>query len=378
MKKKFDFAPFVASLMAIVCGLVIGFIIIIISNPTEAVAGFGTILSGPLTHGMKGVGQVFYYATPLILCGLSVGFAFKTGLFNIGGSGQFLMGAFGGVLVGLTCKQLGPFQWVVALLFATLLGAIWGAIPGILKAYFNVNEVITCIMLNYIALFWVNMTVKGSKLLFNNLRNESADIPKAATIPKLGFDKIFEGSSVNSGIIIAILVAILLYIILEKTTFGYELKACGLNKVASKYAGINENRSIVYSMVIAGAIAGLAGGIMLLSGTGRHIEIKDVIPNEGFNGISVALLGVSNPIGVIFSGLFIAYLTAGGFYLQLFHFSKEIIDIIIAIIIYFSAFALIIKKIMEKIKKRNEHATSQDDTGAAVNQDKPVTAERSA
>ena len=378
MKKKFDFAPFVASLMAIVCGLVIGFIIIIISNPTEAVAGFGTILSGPLTHGMKGVGQVFYYATPLILCGLSVGFAFKTGLFNIGGSGQFLMGAFGGVLVGLTCKQLGPFQWVVALLFATLLGAIWGAIPGILKAYFNVNEVITCIMLNYIALFWVNMTVKGSKLLFNNLRNESADIPKDATIPKLGFDKIFEGSSVNSGIIIAILVAILLYIILEKTTFGYELKACGLNKVASKYAGINENRSIVYSMVIAGAIAGLAGGIMLLSGTGRHIEIKDVIPNEGFNGISVALLGVSNPIGVIFSGLFIAYLTAGGFYLQLFHFSKEIIDIIIAIIIYFSAFALIIKKIMEKIKKRNEHATSQDDTGAAVNQDKPVTAERSA
>ena len=378
MKKKFDFAPFVASLMAIVCGLVIGFIILIISNPTEAVAGFGTILSGPLTHGMKGVGQVFYYATPLILCGLSVGFAFKTGLFNIGGSGQFLMGAFGGVLVGLTCKQLGPFQWVVALLFATLLGAIWGAIPGILKAYFNVNEVITCIMLNYIALFWVNMTVKGSKLLFNNLRNESADIPKAATIPKLGFDKIFEGSSVNSGIIIAILVAILLYIILEKTTFGYELKACGLNKVASKYAGINENRSIVYSMVIAGAIAGLAGGIMLLSGTGRHIEIKDVIPNEGFNGISVALLGVSNPIGVIFSGLFIAYLTAGGFYLQLFHFSKEIIDIIIAIIIYFSAFALIIKKIMEKIKKRNEHATSQDDTGTVVKQDKPATAERRA
>ncbi len=376
MNKKFDFAPFVASLMAIICGLIIGFIILMIANPGEAVSGFGTILSGPLTHGMKGIGQVFYYATPLILCGLSVGFAFKTGLFNIGGSGQFLMGAFGGVLVGLTCKQLGPVQWIVALLFATLLGALWGAIPGILKAYFNVNEVITCIMLNYIALFWVNMTIKGSKVLFNNLRNESADIPKAATIPKLGFDKIFEGSSVNSGIIIAILVAIILYIILEKTTFGYELKACGLNKVASRYAGINENRSIVYSMVIAGAIAGLAGGIMLLSGTGRHIEIKDVVPNEGFNGISVALLGVSNPIGVIFSGLFIAYLTAGGFYLQLFHFSKEIIDIIIAIIIYFSAFALIIKKIMEKIKKRNEHATSQEDTGG--NNDKSAVTERRA
>ena len=352
MKMKKDFAPFISSLAAIVCGLIIGFIILLISNPSEALPGFATILTGSVTHGMKGIGQVLYYATPLILCGLSVGFAFKTGLFNIGGSGQFLMGAFGGVIVGLMCPQLGPFQWVVALLFATLLGAIWGAIPGILKAYFNVNEVITCIMLNYISLFFVNMTIKGNKALFNVLRNESRDIPKAATIPKLGLDKIFDGSSVNSGIIIAIVVAIILYIILEKTTFGYELKACGLNKNASKYAGINENRSIVYSMIIAGAIAGLAGGIMLLSGTGRHIEIKDVIPNEGFNGISVALLGVSSPIGVILSGLFIAYLTAGGFYLQLFHFSKEIIDIIVAVIIYFSAFALIIKKLLEKIKSR--------------------------
>jgi len=352
MNKKKDFAPFISSLVAIVCGLVIGFIILCISNPNEALAGFATILSGPITHGMNGIGQVLYYATPLILCGLSVGFAFKTGLFNIGGSGQFLMGAFGGVLIGLTCPKLGPFQWVVALLVATLLGALWGAIPGLLKAYFNVNEVITCIMLNYVSLFWVNMTVKGSKALFNTLRNESKDIPKVATLPKLGLDVVFDGASVNAGIIIAILAAILLYIILEKTTFGYELKACGLNKTASKYAGINENRSIVYSMVIAGAIAGLAGGIMLLSGTGRHIEIKDVIPNEGFNGISVALLGVSNPIGVIFSGLFIAYLSAGGFYLQLFHFSKEIIDIIVAVIIYFSAFALIIKKILNQMTKK--------------------------
>ena len=352
MKKKLDIAPFISSIVAIICGLIIGFIILLIANPGEAFPGFATILSGPVAHGMKGIGQVFYYATPLILCGLSVGFAFKTGLFNIGGSGQFLMGAFGGVVIGLTCEKLGPVQWLVGLLFATLLGALWGAIPGILKAYFNVNEVITCIMLNYIALFWVNMTVKGSSVLFNTLRNESKDIPKAATLPKLGLDKLTDGSSVNSGIIIAIVAAIVLYIILEKTTFGYELKACGFNKTASKYAGINENRSIVMSMLIAGAICGLAGGIMLLSGTGRHIEVKDVMPNEGFNGISVALLGVSNPIGIIFSGLFIAYLTAGGFYLQLFHFSKEIIDIIIAVIIYFSAFSLIIKMALDKISKK--------------------------
>ena len=373
MKRKKDFAPFIASLTAIICGLIFGFIILLIANPKEAFDGFGTILTGSLTHGMKGIGDVFYYATPLILCGLSVGFAFKTGLFNIGGSGQFLMGAFGGVLVGLTCKSLGPVQWVVALLVAILFGAIWGAIPGILKAYFNVNEVITCIMLNYIALFWVNMTILGNSVLYNQLRNESADVPRAATVPKLYLDKLFanvsikggkeviQSSSVNSGIIIAILAAVLLYIVLEKTTFGYELKACGLNKIASRYAGINENSSIVYSMVIAGAVAGLAGGIMLLSGTGRHIEIKDAIPTEGFNGISVALLGVSNPLGIIFSGTFIAYLTAGGFYLQKFNFSKEIIDIIIAIIIYFSAFALIIKKVIAKIKKKHEKATVVED-----------------
>ena len=354
MKRKIDITPFISSLVAIVCGLIIGFIILLICNSGEAVDGFITILTGPLTHGSKGVGQVLYYATPLILCGLSVGFAFKTGLFNIGGSGQFLVGAFGGVVVGLLGSVFGPFQWVVALFTAAVLGAVWGAIPGLLKAYFNVNEVITCIMLNYISLYLVNMLVKGNKVLFNTLRNESKDIPVNATIPKLGLDKIFEGSSANSGIIIAIAVAIILYIILEKTTFGYELKACGLNKQASKYAGINENGSIVNSMIIAGAVAGLAGGIMLLSGTGRHIEVKDVIPNEGFNGISVALLGVSNPIGIIFSGLFIAYLTAGGFYLQLFHFSKEIIDIIIAVIIYFSAFALIVKMVIENINKKNE------------------------
>ena len=357
MKKKIDFSPFISSLIAIICGLIIGFIILLISNPKEAVIGFLTILTGSFTHGLSGVGDVLYYATPLILCGLSVGFAFKTGLFNIGGSGQYLVGAFGGVFVGLTGSMFGPFQWVVGLLTAVFLGAIWGAIPGILKAYFNVNEVISCIMLNYIALFLVNMLVKTNKVLFNMLRNESKDIPAAATIPKFGLDKIFVGSSVNSGIVFAIIVAIILYIILEKTTFGYELKACGFNKHASKYAGINENRSIITSMVIAGAVAGLAGGIMLLSGTGKHIEIKDVIPNEGFNGISVALLAVSSPIGIIFSGLFIAFLTSGGFYLQLLNFSKEIIDIIIAIIIYFSAFSLLVKQIIEAFNKKQKGGT---------------------
>ena len=169
-------------------------------------------------------------------------------------------------------------------------------------------------------------------------------------------------------------------LIINYSTFGKKISTTGLSTSASTYAGINIQKKRMIAMMISGLLAGLLGAMIYCGQTNQvfvTISAK-TIPTEGFNGISVALLGVSNPIGVIFSGLFIAYLTAGGFYLQLFHFSKEIIDIIIAIIIYFSAFALIIKKIMEKIKKRNEHATSQDDTGAAVNQDKPVTAERSA
>ena len=159
-------------------------------------------------------------------------------------------------------------------------------------------------------------------------------------------------STVNSGFYIAIIVAIVMYIVLNKTTFGYELKACGFNKDASKYAGINEKRSIVFSMVIAGALAGLGGGLLYLSGpSGRHIKAVDVLAIEGFNGIPVALLGLSNPIGIIFSAIFISYITLGGNYLQTLDFVPEIIDIIIACIIYFSAFALLFRNILPKLLK---------------------------
>ena len=351
-KKKRSYVGILSSVFAIVIGLLVGLVVLLLCNPSQALPGFGMILTGALTHGMKGIGQVFYYATPIILTGLSVGFAFKTGLFNIGTPGQFLVGGFGAVYVGILWTNLGRGQWVAALLASIVFGAIWGMVPGLLKAYFNVNEVISSIMMNYIGLYLVNWTVKSYKPLFNNLRNESKNVAANAVIPKMGMDKLFPGSSVNGGIIIAILVVILIYIILNKTTFGYELKAVGLNKDASKYAGINEKKSIILSMVIAGAIAGLAGGLLYLAGTGKHIEVKDVLGSEGFTGISVALLGLSHPIGVLFSGIFIAYLTAGGFYLQLFEFSTEIIDIIVAVIIYFSAFALIVKSLIGKVQKK--------------------------
>lgn len=359
-KKKFDYTGVLSSVFAIVIGLLMGLVILIICNPGQAFPGFITILTGAFTHGAKGVGQVFYYSTTIILTGLSVGFAFKTGLFNIGASGQFIVGGFGAVYVGIMCENLGSMHWIVALLAGVCLGAVWGAVPGLLKAFFNVNEVISAIMMNYIGMYAVNWFVKSYKPIFNNIRNESKPVLSSANIPKMGLDKLFPESSINGGFIIAVLAVIVIYLVLDKTTFGYELKAVGYNRDASRYAGINEKKSIILSMVIAGAIAGLAGACLYLAGTGKHIEIVDVIADEGFTGISVALLGLCHPIGILFSGIFIAYLTAGGFYLQLFEFSTEIIDIIVAIIIYFSAFALIVKMLMQKFGKNRQAAKKQE------------------
>lgn len=354
MKKKRDSIGFLSSLFAIIVGLLVGFLILLASNPAEAGAGFITILTGPLTHGSKGVGQVFYYATPIILTGLSVGFAFKTGLFNIGAPGQFIVGAFAAVVVGIKGEAFGSAQWVVALLAALAAGAVWGAIPGLVKAYFNVNEVIACIMTNYIGMYLVNYLVSTNKSLYDKIHNYSKSVASTANIPKMGLDKIFEGSSVNGGFFIAVIAAVIIYILLEKTTFGYELKAAGFSKDASRYAGMNEKKNIVLSMAIAGSLSALAGALLYLAGSGKHIEILDALAGEGFTGISVALLGLSNPIGILLSGIFIAYITAGGFYLQLLNFSTEVIDIIIAVIIYFSAFSLFVRVFITRMQKKKE------------------------
>ena len=192
-KQPRDYTGVLSSIFAIVLGLIVGLIILFLCNPAQALPGFATILTGAFTHGAKGVGQVFYYATPIILTGLSVGFAFKTGLFNIGTPGQFIMGGFGAVYVGILWTSLGPAHWFVALLASVVMGAVWGLVPGLLKAYYNVNEVIASIMMNYIGMYLVNWIVKSSKPLFNNLRNESRNVAATANIPKMGLDKIFPG-----------------------------------------------------------------------------------------------------------------------------------------------------------------------------------------
>ncbi len=352
----------VSSIVAILAGLLFGLIILFISNAPQAIDGFIIILKGGFSTGAKGMGQVMYFATPLILTGLSVGFAFKTGLFNIGAAGQFIVGAFAAVYIGVKWTFIpAPFHWMVALLAAAVMGGLWALIPGLLKAYLNVHEVISTIMMNYIGMYFANFMVKAT--VYDSKKALSMNVAETAVLPKGGLDKVFfnplgssgaaDVSTVNSGFYIALGVAVVMYIVLNKTTFGYELKACGFNKDASKYAGINEKRSIVLSMVIAGALSGLGGGLLYLSGaSGRHIKAVDVLAVEGFNGIPVALLGLSNPIGIIFSAIFISYITLGGNYLQTLDFVPEIIDIIIACIIYFSAFALLFRNILPGIMKR--------------------------
>lgn len=355
IKRQLNF-NFMGSLFAIVVGLLFGLVILLISNPAQAGGGFMTILTGAFRD-MRSIGRVMYFATPIILTGLSVGFAFKTGLFNIGASGQLIVGAFLAVLVGIKGTDLGSFHWVVALLAAAVGGALWALIPGILKALANVHEVIASIMMNYIGMYLVNYLVLQT--VYDRLRNQSLPVAASAVIPKLGLDKIFPRSNVNAGFIIAVLAAVVMYIILNKTSFGFELKAVGFNRDASKYVGINEKRSIILSMVIAGALAGLGGGLLYLAGTGKHIEVVNVLAAEGFTGIPVALLGLSHPIGVLFAGLFIGYITVGGDYLQLFDFAPEVIDIIVASIIYFSAFALIIKTFIQRRPTKTKGGEAQ-------------------
>ncbi len=350
---------FSSSILAIFVGLLFGFIILLISNPTQVFSGIFYILTGGFNTGFSGISSFIYFATPIIMTGLSVGFAFKTGLFNIGASGQFIIGAFIAVYIGVKWDFLPQnIHWLVALIFAFIGGALWGALPGLFKAFANVNEVISSIMTNYIAMYLVNILTKAS--IYDSLKNQSLEVSKSAIIPKLGLEKIFDGLNINWGIIIAIVSVIIIYIILEKTTFGYELKACGQNKDASKYAGINSKRNIVLSMAIAGALAGLGGGLMYLYGAGKSINVIDILAPEGFTGISVALFGLSNPIGIFFAGLFIAHLRVAGVNLQLVGYAPEFIDILISSIIYFGAFSLIFKEIIIKFAKKNRKGINNE------------------
>lgn len=340
----------IASLLAIVVGIVFGFFVLLITKPGDSIPGLILILKGGFHHGIRGMGNVVFRSVPIILTGLSVGFAFKTGLFNIGVTGQFTVGAFAAIYVGVNYPGLNPaYGWILGLAAAAISGMVWGAVVGILKAFRNVNEVIASIMMNYIGMYLVNYLIVNTA--FDDVHARTLK-PVGAFLPKGGLDKIFPRSSIDVGIIVAIVIAIIVYIILEKTTFGYELKAVGFNRKAGRYAGINERRSIIASMAIAGSLAGIGGGLMYLADVGKYMSTINMLLAEGFDGISVALLAQNNPIAILFSGLFISHITYGGNNLQIFRMEPEIIQVITAAIIYISALSLLLRQTLTRFSRR--------------------------
>lgn len=352
---------FVPSLVAILIGLLVGIIVLTVSNPSQAMNGIKTLIFGGFTGGAKSIGNVLFYATPIIMSGLGVGFAFQTKMFNIGGPGQFIVGAYCALIVAIKFNLPGPLAWIVPLLAAMAGGALWALIPGLLRAYLNVNVIIATIMMNYIGMYTVNWLIPLT--IYDRLKNQTLPIPAASTLPKAGLDKLFPNSMVDSGFLIALLAVAIVYIVLNRTTLGFELKSCGKNSDAAKYAGINEKRSIVISMLISGALIGLGGALMYMTSAGQFIKVADVLSAEGFNGIPVALLANNNPIAIIFSAIFIAYMQVSGFYMQTYQFSPEIVDIIISVIIYFSAFSLIIKDWFAGLLKRGKNQSAEPGAG---------------
>ena len=369
-----------ASLFSIVIGLLVGSVLIFIMGLfskeltlTSAWEGVRLILAGIFSTGRDAAGQLtwgfnpqsignmLFRATPLILTGLSVAVAFKTGLFNIGAPGQYLMSTAATLVLALGIpSEVVPtwLIWIIAFAGGILAGALWGAIPGLVKAFLNINEVLACIMTNWIAANLVTWIFDGSDYRNMVENTKSGYIYKTSfngvQTAKMGLDKLFPNSQVNGGILIAIGIAILVYILMTKTTLGYELKACGSNRHAARYAGINDKRNIVLSMAIAGGLSGAAAALYWLSGNTEFFwSTYQSLPATGFNGIPVALLASNNPIGVIFTAIFMSMLNIVGQQLtSLTAYNEYITDVIIATIVYLSAFSLVIKMMLSSRKKQ--------------------------
>lgn len=354
----------VSSIISILIGVLVGFIAMLIitfinegNSVKDAIQGVKIILSGPFSstvtkYMLTNTGNMIFYSVPLIFTGLSVAIAYKTGLFNIGAPGQYIMGTIGALYVSLsiqTTSVAGALGvWALALLVGTICGALWGVIPGLLKAFFNINEVIICIMTNWIAANISSWFFKYQTAIQSTENTKGGYLAKPLQnfTPKIGFDKLFPGSLLDAGIVIAIIVAIIVYIVLNKTTFGFELKACGANKDAARYAGLNEKRNIILSITIAGALAGMGASLYYLNPgiEYRFVSQYSALPAYGFNGIASAFLANCNPVGVVFSSLFIRFLNMGGDYLVKVGFNRYVADIVVAVIIYMAGFTRIIRE----------------------------------
>ncbi|MDP3057983.1 MAG: ABC transporter permease, partial [bacterium] len=316
------------------------------NNP---LAGYFHLFRGGLMS-IERIGNSLASATPLIFTGLAVAFAFKTGLFNIGASGQMLIGGLCATAIGLTFAWPKPLLLTVMILFSALGGAAWAAFPGWLKAKFNVHEVVATIMMNWIA-FWTIYYVIPAYFKGPFLETESRKIPYEASLRVEWLTSAFKDSYVNLGLLLAIAAVVGVAFILNRTTLGYELKAVGINRFAAEAAGINVNRRIILAMAISGALAGLAG-TAYYAGYAVNMQIG-VLPSHGFDGIAVALLGASAPWGVFGGAIFFGILHTGkGFMNAMTNIPPMIADTIIATMIYFAATSILMEKQWDKYKKR--------------------------
>lgn len=353
LNKKPGFRSLVAGILSVVIGIFCGFLVMLCLAPQYAGQGLWTLISTGFSTPQL-FGRAVYKATPMILSGLAIAFAFKLNLFNIGITGQVTIGAFSSI----TCGLAGA-NWFVCMLIGMITGAVAGFIPGFLKAKFNVNEVLSGIMLNWVIYYIIGII--GRMALPSSFKDiatpsELRMIPEAARMPSLGIPNM-EGVSI--GLIIAIVIVIIVFIVLNKTKFGFELQMTGRNRHASNYAGVNQTKSIILALTISGALAGLCG-YMLYAEPGTPSKFvwdssSNTLLTDGFNGISVSLIAQNSPFGCIFSSLLLTLISAaqnslrtisGGAYNI--HYTELIKNVVIYIAALSSFFVMILGKLNEK------------------------------
>ena len=346
---------FIHTLLSIILGFVVGAVFLTVLGVSVS-AAYGRLLSS--VTGVKGFSYVIVYAIPYIVAGLSVAFSFKTGVFNIGAEGQFVVGSMSAAVVGILLGNL-PKIVLIPLCFLTAMaaGALWGVIVGFLKTKWGINEVLSMIMFNWIAFYLSNFIAgipaihaDGSAEATKNISENASTLLSKDTIASLGLCP-----TANWGILVAIVVTVLVWYIIEKTTLGYELKAVGANKFAAEYGGINVNRSILTALAISGALAGLAGSLQLM-GMGGRISVFSSQEGFGFAGIVVALMGVSNPFGVFIAGLFYGALVFGGSKLNLVGAPTQLVNVIVGTVVFFIAISVIFRN-LKRFKKQPKAAS---------------------
>lgn len=354
------------SLIAIVCGVLLGVLILVISGQNPMLL-FNSLLRGVVGIDMiKGngvnlryLGEFLVTSMPIILTGLSVGFAYRTGLFNIGAEGQLMVGAMASIFVAIMIPLPVGIHALACVLAGIAAGAIWGFVPGFLKSRFNVHEVVICIMMNYIGMYFSNWVLKG---LPGSTESKTVIIDQSASLNSEFLANLTNQSRLNWGIIFVVIAVVAYWFIIEKTSFGYSLRATGFNKEGARYAGMKVNRNITSSMMIAGALAGLAGAIVAL-GTFNMGRVLSTFENYGFDGIAVALTGACNAIGIVLAGLLFGLLKVVQPLLQTAGVPKEIGEIISSSIVLFVAMQYGIKLIMGWMAKRRIHKKEPAQSG---------------